>query len=58
MGSGQGTSERQGKKMPVMDGLIAITALMNNATVVTRNIADMIQSGAPLFNPWEGHKDC
>lgn len=52
-GKVQATSESQGKTMPVMDGLIAITALVNNATVVTRNIKDMTQSGTSLFNPWE-----
>ncbi len=53
-GEVQGASENQGKKMAVIDGLIAITALVNNATVVTRNIDDMTHSGVALFNPWQG----
>jgi len=39
--------------MPVMDGLIAATALTHDLTVVTRNTRDMEQSCAKLFNPWE-----
>jgi predicted nucleic acid-binding protein len=39
--------------MPAIDGLIAATALAYNLTVATRNISDMQQSGASLFNPWE-----
>lgn len=34
------------------DAWIAATALQNNLTVVTRNIADFTQTGASLFNPW------
>ncbi len=49
----QGDSERQGKKMPVIDSFIAVTGLVHNITVVTRNIDDMIQSGVALFNPWD-----
>jgi predicted nucleic acid-binding protein len=39
--------------MAAIDGLIAVTGLVHNATVVTRNIDDMIQSGVTLFNPWD-----
>lgn len=41
-----------GKPMPTIDGLIAVTGLVNNCTLVTRNIADMQQSGVELLNPW------
>jgi predicted nucleic acid-binding protein len=36
------------------DPLIAATALVHGATVVTRNVKDFEASGAKLLNPWEG----
>ncbi len=38
---------------PVMDSLIAATALVHGMTVVTRNVADFESSGVTLLNPWE-----
>ena len=52
-GETQGICESQGRPMPAMDGLIAATGLAHDLTVVTRNIADMQQSGVALLNPWE-----
>ena len=52
-GETQGISESQGRPMPTIDGLIAATGLTHDLTVVTRNIADMQQSGVSLLNPWE-----
>jgi len=52
-GSIQGISELAGKTMPTMDGLIAVSGVVNNCIVVTRNISDMEQSTAELLNPWE-----
>ena len=49
----QGASEKRGEPMPTIDGLIAVSGLVNNCTVVTRNILDMEQSTVELFNPWE-----
>ena len=49
----QGAAELAGKKMPVMDSLIASTGLAYDLTVVTRNIGDMEASRVRLFNPWE-----
>ena len=34
------------------DALIAATALVQGMTVVTRNVADFIATGVPIFNPW------
>ena len=48
----QGKSEVIGKSLPTIDGLIAVTGLVNNCIVVTRNISDMQQSSVELFNPW------
>ncbi len=39
--------------MPVIDALIAATALTHDLTVVTRNTLDMEPSCAKLLNPWE-----
>ncbi len=49
----QAKSESEGKKMPVIDSLIAATAIKNNLTVVTRNIKDIENSGCKSINPWE-----
>lgn len=51
-GRTQGTLEKQGIMMPSIDGLIAISALVNNCIMVTRNVTDMESSGVELLNPW------
>jgi len=48
----QGKSESAGKPLSSIDGLIAVTGLVNNCVVVTRNISDMQQSSVELYNPW------
>lgn len=47
-----GESKQRGVIIPVVDGLIAATAIVHNLTVVTENINDFIETGARLFNPW------
>ncbi|HEY2019286.1 MAG TPA: type II toxin-antitoxin system VapC family toxin [Bryobacteraceae bacterium] len=42
----------QGKPAPVIDGLLAATALHHNLTLVTRNGADVAGTGVPTLNPW------
>ncbi len=42
-----------GNPPPVVDGLIAATALVHGMTVVTRNVADFEPTGVPLLNPFE-----
>jgi predicted nucleic acid-binding protein len=37
---------------PERDALIAATALVHGMTVVTRNVADFLPMGVPLFDPW------
>lgn len=43
----------RGRKMPVMDALIAATAVTHKLTLVTRNTADFIYAGIPLVDPWQ-----
>jgi toxin FitB len=38
--------------VPVVDGLLAATALVHGWTMVTRNIADVASTGVRLFNPF------
>ena len=44
--------EAKGKPMPLIDSLIAATALHHDLVVVTRDQDDFAPSGARLFNPW------
>ncbi|MCJ8007291.1 type II toxin-antitoxin system VapC family toxin [Lederbergia wuyishanensis] len=48
-----GISEKSGTKLPVVDSLIAATAITHNLTVVTRNVNDIERCRAPVFNPWD-----
>ena len=45
-------AEKNGNPMPAIDSLIAATGMAYDLTVVTRNAADMEQSGVKLLNPW------
>lgn len=38
--------------LPVIDGLLASTALVHNLTLVTRNTRDVRRSGAVVLNPF------
>ncbi len=42
----------QGRPVPVIDGLLAATALHHNLTLVTRNESDVAGTGVPTLNPW------
>jgi predicted nucleic acid-binding protein len=48
-----GQSEAQGKKLPIMDSLIAATASENNLIIVTRNTSDFGFSSVTVFSPWD-----
>ena len=49
-----GHSRREtGHPPPVIDTLLAATAIEQDLYLVTRNIRDVQSSGAALFNPWE-----
>jgi toxin FitB len=42
-----------GDPLPVVDGLLAATALVHGLTVVTRNVEDFEPTGVPVLNPFE-----
>lgn len=48
-----GESEKRGKPLPVIDSLIAATAIVHGLTVVTRNVEDFERCGAACINPWD-----
>jgi predicted nucleic acid-binding protein len=52
-GSITGEPEKRGRPLPVIDCLIAATALVHGLTVVTRNVGDFERCGATCFNPWD-----
>ena len=41
------------RPLPVIDGLLAATAKVHRMTLVTRNTADMADSGVHILNPFE-----
>ena len=41
-----------GRTLPVIDGLLAATALQHDLTLVTRNVKDFAGLGVPLIDPW------
>ena len=46
------TAARQGRPIPVLDGLLAATALAAGLMLVTRNTSHMQATGVQLFDPW------
>jgi predicted nucleic acid-binding protein len=46
-------ARRKGKALPVIDGLLAATALHHNLTVVSRNARDFAHAQVQVLNPWE-----
>ena len=43
--------------LSVVDGLMAATALVNDLTLVTRNILDVKRTGVKVYNPFLSSKD-
>jgi predicted nucleic acid-binding protein len=48
-----GESEKQGASLPVIDSLLAATAICRNLSVVTRNLSDFSRFPVKVFNPWQ-----
>ena len=47
-----GTCKVKGLTLPVIDGLLAATALHHDLIFVTRNIEDVQSTGVEVLNPW------
>jgi predicted nucleic acid-binding protein len=48
-----GAARNSGIVLPVIDGLLAATALEHNLTLVTRDTGQIPSMGVAVFNPWE-----
>lgn len=48
-----GNAEREGRPIPAIDGLIAATALVAGATIVSRNVDHFGPGGIQILNPWK-----
>ena len=46
-------ARNSGIALPVIDGLLAATALEHNLTLVTRDTGQIPSMGVAVFNPWE-----
>jgi len=44
--------KRKGETVPLLDGMIAATALQHDLTVATRNTRDFQKTGVKTFNPF------
>jgi predicted nucleic acid-binding protein len=47
---------KRGEPMPLLDGMIAATALAYGLSVVTRNVADFARAGVPVVDPFRLYK--
>lgn len=46
-------AKSRGTPLPIIDGLLAATALHYNLTVVTRNASDFTNAQVQVLNPWQ-----
>ena len=44
--------QQKGRPLPILDGLLAATALHYNLTAVTRNVSHFADTGVAVLNPW------
>lgn len=47
------TAAKKGRPVPVIDGLLAATALHHDLMLVTRNDRDVSRTGVPTLDPWK-----
>jgi predicted nucleic acid-binding protein len=45
--------KRRGEPLPLLDGMIAATALYHDLTIATRNTRDFKRAGVKVLNPFE-----
>ena len=45
--------KRKGETMPLLDGMIAATALQHDLTIATRNVRDFEKAGLRALNPFD-----
>ena len=45
--------KQKGETMPLLDGMIAATALQHDLSIATRNMRDFKKAGVKLVNPFE-----
>jgi len=48
----QASAEKAGRRIPVIDSLLAATARCHGLTIATRNVDDFRHCGVPVINPW------
>jgi predicted nucleic acid-binding protein len=46
-------AKTRGRSLPVIDGLLAATALHHNLVLVSRNVSDFLTTSVPVLNPWQ-----
>lgn len=46
-------AKMRGRSLPVIDGLLAATALHHNLVLVSRNVTDFLTTRVPILNPWQ-----
>ncbi len=52
-GGGSAAGARKGRRVPVIDGLLAATALHHDLMLVTRDDGDVSGTGVPVSDPWQ-----
>ena len=48
-----GEAQQRGTPLPVIDGLLAATAMHHDLTIVSRNVRDFAIPGLIAVNPWQ-----
>ena len=50
-------AQKKGVVIPVIDGLLAATALHHNLTFVSRDVVSIAAAGVAVFDPWQKTDD-